>query len=320
MFVSSSSAAVGVAYNDYVIQLVREEPGVIDYVEMPFEQLVHTPDVAEIRHSVPVILHCASLSIAGNAPPDDRLVDRLAHWIRVTGTPWLGEHIAYVRADGVYREAAEHEAVYVPGTGQDPDGEVRRLLGSTVGADSSIAFNVGYTVSPQMSEPILARVIDAERHWKWRLGVPILLENGPIYFAMPGSTMSQVCFVQKLCSQAADALLLLDLAHLAITAENVGMDPFALLESYPVDRVVEVHLSGTRRQAGSAWDDHSEPAPEIVFDLLDRLLARSMPQAITLEYNWDSSFPRDLLIRDVARVRNAVSSACRARESLGHGS
>ncbi len=284
---------VGVAYSALVDRLVAREKDVADFVEIPFEQLVHMPTAIEICARVPVVLHCASLSLAGNLPPDGAVVEQLAHWIEATKTPWLGEHLAYVRADGAWKQVAEHAAI----------------ASSSQAVQSK--FDVGYTVSPQFSDAILERVSVAAAHWGKQFGLPVLIENGPVYFEMPGSTMPQFAFLRRLCAQT-ETDLLLDLTHFAITCGNFGLDPFSALNELPSERVVEVHLSGMTRQAGILWDDHSEAAPPLVFSLLELLLQRATPQAITIEYNWDSDFPAEILQRDIGRVRALVSAATSA--------
>ena len=74
--------AVGVAYCGYVPRLVEEERGLIDYVEVPVELLIRDPRASELMQHVPIVLHCASLSIAGNAPPSEVLWSQMEHWIQ----------------------------------------------------------------------------------------------------------------------------------------------------------------------------------------------------------------------------------------------
>lgn len=277
----------------------------VDYVEIPFEYLVHDPSAIKLRNHLPIVLHCASLSIAGNVPPDRQMVEQLTRWISETRTPWLGEHLAYVRADGVWKEIAEHIAfsssseVVWQGSDRLPEW----------GSNKQGPFNVGYTVSPQYSIEILERVLKTTKQWQEELGLPVLLENGPMYFDMPGSTMSQFEFISELCGRSSDRTLLLDLAHLVITSRNSGVDPFRALRMFPLDRVIEVHLSGTKQEAGVLWDDHSAPVPEILFDLLEQALQSSNPRAITLEYNWDSTFPPAIVEHDIGRIRASVERA-----------
>jgi uncharacterized protein (UPF0276 family) len=287
--------AVGMAHCAFAERLVVEDPDLVDFIEIPFEQLVHNPGSADIGAHIPLILHCASLSIAGNAAADQRILDAVAHWARQTKTPWIGEHLSYIRSDALWKELAEHPALFIADPG--------------ISDIADTPFNVGYTVSPQYSEPLVDRVCAAWSRYQDRLGTTILLENGPIYFAMPGSTLSQSEFIARLCARDESVRLLLDLAHLFITSKNTGRDVHSLLDAFPAERVIEVHISGTQTEAGMCWDDHGSGAPDICFSLLERLLERVKPKAVTLEYNWSSDFPRDILKRDVGRVRDLLGKS-----------
>jgi hypothetical protein len=78
---------------------------------------------------------------------------------------------------------------------------------------------------------------------------------------MPGSTMSQLEFIDELCRRC-DVGLLLDLAHFYITSKTLNFDPVDELEHFPLSRVVEVHISGVDEQQGMHWDGClSEPSP-----------------------------------------------------------
>jgi uncharacterized protein len=165
---------------------------------------------------------------------------------------------------------------------------------------------VGYTVSPQYSEAILERVATRLDYWAAELDTPILVENGPVYFDVPGSTMCQAEFISRLCERRPETRLLVDLAHLCCTAKNIGESPFTLLGSLPLDKVWEVHLSGTHHDGESEWDDHSRPIDDLTFQLLDRLLEQARPRAITIEYNWDPSFSLEYVEADLLHVRGSI--------------
>jgi len=64
-----------------------------------------------------------------------------------------------------------------------------------------------------------------------------------------------------------------------------------------------------------AWDDHVEPAPPIVFELFERLLARAAPRAVTIEYNWDAGFPLEIVARDVGRARGLIAASANRSEA-----
>ncbi len=287
--IADRDTAVGLAYCDYIPGLLSAEPDVVDYIEIPFEMLLQSEMALDNVGNTPVVLHCASLSLAGNVPISNKLRDRLGEIIAQTNTPWVGEHLAFVRAQEAEHEPSMADAVIVdPNTG---------------------SYNVGYTVSPQYSTAILNRVLDAVSEAEDHFGLPVLLENGPLYVNLPGSTMSQAQFISELCDRRPETQLLMDLSHLEITAHNSGKKAIDLLAEMPVEAVIEVHLSGYSVQSGMHWDDHAQRAPEELFDLLEMLMQRVRPRAITLEYNWDSSFPLDGVREDIDRVKGIVGDA-----------
>ena len=100
--------------------------------------------------------------------------------------------------------------------------------------------------------------------------------------------------------------LLLDLTHFVISMVNTGRDAAKEIERLPLEQVVEIHISGLNVQSGVAWDDHAVPATETIFRLLERVLKRARPRAVTLEYNWSPSFPQTTLKKHVDRVHEMV--------------
>jgi uncharacterized protein (UPF0276 family) len=103
-----------------------------------------------------------------------------------------------------------------------------------------------------------------------------------------------------------DAGLLLDLSHFLITMLNTGADAAKEIDRLPLERVVEIHISGLNAQSGVVWDDHATPAPAAVFELLERVVGRARPRAVTLEYNWSPNFPQTILKTHIDRVRQIV--------------
>jgi uncharacterized protein (UPF0276 family) len=260
-----------------MVDFVGAHPGQVDYIEIPFEQLRHAPALAALRDVAPLILHCASLSVAGFVPPSAGTVEAVAAQARRIGTPWIGEHLAFIAADAL-------------------DGE------------PGAATTLSYTVCPQLSEQTVARVAENLAALRPRLPVPLILENSPQYFAVPGSTMGMSDFIAAVAERC-DVDLLLDLSHFLITALNTGVDPLQDIHRLPLERVVEVHVSGLSRQSGIVWDDHATPAPPLVFELLRQVMRRARPQALTLEYNWSAQFPLAVLREHLDRARNLLHAA-----------
>jgi hypothetical protein len=135
--------------------------------------------------------------------------------------------------------------------------------------------------------------------------MPLILENSPQYFDIPGSSLSMVDFVSAVV-ESCKVGLLLDLTHFLITMLNTKKDPLREIDRLPLEQVVEVHVSGLSVQSGIAWDDHASPAPPVVFDLLERVRERVRPKAVTLEYNWSPQFPESMLVKHIDRVHEIV--------------
>jgi uncharacterized protein (UPF0276 family) len=276
----AATTYLGLAYGPSALAFIDAHPGLIDYVELPFEQLRHAPEVAAMGECLPLVLHCASLSIAGFVPPSTDTIAAIRREVQATRTPWLGEHLAFMSADGLNEDA---EAVAAPAA-------------------------LSYTVCPQLSEETVERVLENLATLRPQLSVPLILENSPQYFAIPGSTLGMVDFIAAVCARA-DVGLLLDLSHFLITALNTNIDASTEIERLPLERVVEIHLSGLSRQSGIVWDDHAVPAPPALFALLEQVLRRVRPRALTLEYNWSPNFPQSLLRAQVARLRERLACA-----------
>jgi uncharacterized protein (UPF0276 family) len=274
---SAERTWVGLAHGPGIHEFAESNADLVDYVEIPFEQLRHAPGLASIQDTVPVLLHCASLSVAGFLPPPDATVEAIGAEAARTHTPWIGEHLAFISADGIDE-----------GPGRDAS-----------------PTNLTFTLCPQLSSETVERVAENLEKVRPRFPVPLILENSPQYYAIPGSTMNMVDFVAAVAARC-DVDLLLDLSHLMITALNTGADVFEEVERLPLERVVEIHISGFSEQSGIVWDDHATPAPEALFTLLDRVLERARPRAVTIEYNW-TALPQPVLLSHLWKTRTIVA-------------
>jgi len=271
---------IGLAYGPGLEKFVAAHPGAIDYVELPFELLRHNPKSVKAEAIAPIVLHCASMSIAGFVPPSDETLEQIGAWAARTETPWIGEHLAFISADPLHRNgAALHDAT-----------------------------TLSYTVCPQLSEEVLTSAVARHADLQARFDMPIIVENSPQYFRLPGSTMSIVDFTIEF-HRRSGAGMLLDLTHFMISAKNVGFDPKREIRRLPLDKVVEIHVSGFDEQEGTLWDDHAGIADEGVLQLLDIALAESAPRAVTFEYNWSPELPDEVLLEQFDRARGAMADA-----------
>jgi uncharacterized protein len=267
---------VGLANGPMVARFLERHRALVDYIEVAFEQIRHHPPTVNLQEDVPILLHCSSMSVAGYVPPRESTLDAIDDVARQTRTPWIGEHLAFILADPL-----DHNGTADP-------------------------IELTYTICPQLSPDTIERVDENLRRLRGRFAVPIILENSPQYFSVPGSTMSMPQFVAQV-AQGCDVDLLLDVTHFLITTSNMELDPIESLHTLPLERVVEIHFSGMSMQSGRWWDDHSAPAPDAAFDLLETAKDRIRAKAVTFEYNWASSMPETVVIEQIARARELLA-------------
>ena len=91
---------------------------------------------------------------------------------------------------------------------------------------------------------------------------------------------------------------LLDIGHLRVSAERLGLPVETCLRQLPLERIMEIHVSGPRRRVGRLVDTHA-PMRAADYRLLEALLTRSAPRAVTLEYTRD----REELSTQLRRLR-----------------
>jgi uncharacterized protein (UPF0276 family) len=265
---------IGLAHGPGVSDLIKRNPGLVDYIELPFELLRHDPSAIKAETLAPVILHCASMSIAGFVPPSDDTLNAIAAVANRTNTPWIGEHLAFISADPLHHPGA---ALHDPTT-------------------------LTYTVCPQLSEEVLQHACDNIAQLQTRFAPTLIVENSPQYFEIPGSTMSIVDFTIEVHRRSKVGMLL-DLTHFMISAINMKFDPKTEIRRLPLEHLVEMHVSGLDFQSGKAWDDHAGVADESMFELMQIVVDRARPHAITFEYNWAPDLADEIIVTQIKRTK-----------------
>ncbi|MCA8971373.1 MAG: DUF692 family protein [Planctomycetes bacterium] len=126
--------------------------------------------------------------------------------------------------------------------------------------------------------------------------------------------------------EAADCRLLLDIHNVWVESVNLGFDPFEFVDRLPLDRVLEIHLSGGS-DSDPSWlasgrefriDSHDGSVPEPCWELLDHVLPRCVHlRGVVLE-RLNGTFTAehvDGLVEEMQRAR----SACRAPRDASRG-
>lgn len=203
--------------------------------------------VVELRErGVPVVPHGVRLSLGGAEPVEPGRVTHLAACAAALDAPLVSEHVAFVRAGG--REA-------------------------------------GHLLPVPRSREALDVLTANVRRTQAELDVPLALEPIAALFDWPDDELSEPDFLTELLDRTG-ALLLLDVANIYVNAVNRGVDPEAVLDRMPLDRVAYVHVAGSAEHVddpGIVHDTHTDPVPSAVLDMLARLVERCPDPAVMLE-------------------------------------
>ena len=200
-----------------------------------------------IRRVHPLSLHGVSLSLAGSDAPDAATLTRLAALVDRFEPALVSEHLAWSRQAGTYL----------------PD-----LLPFPRSAEAlaTVCANVD-------------RVQDA-------LGRTIALENPSHYLTLDGHDWSEIDFLAEIARRTGCALLL-DINNVYVSARNVGLSAERYIDSFPADRVAEIHLAGHRADARLGErllvDSHDAPVADAVWALFQRFVDRAGARPTLIE-------------------------------------
>ena len=200
-----------------------------------------------LRAARPLSLHGVGLSLAGTVEPDCRHLGRLKQLVDRFEPFLFSEHLAWSVNDGRYFP----DLLPFPRTTEALDVMVR---------------NVDIVQSA--------------------LGRRILIENPSLYVVLDGHEWSETDFLKQLVLRTGCGLLI-DVNNVAVSANNVGVDPHAYLDALPHEAIGEIHLAGHRPdpELGEALliDSHDAPVAEEVWALFDHLVRLAGPRPALIE-------------------------------------
>ena len=161
------------------------------------------------------------------------------------------------------------------------------------------------------TQETLARVVAHVDEVQSALGRQILLENPATYIRFSQSTIAEVDFLAEIAKRTGCGLLL-DINNVFVSAKNHDTQPLPYLDSFPLDRVQEIHLGGHHEDTDDAGaplliDTHGSPISAAVWALYKHVITRSGPVATLIE--WDNDIPDWATLRAEAASAQEVLSA-----------
>jgi uncharacterized protein len=273
----SEVRGVGIGYRRELAHALLASPEAVDFVEIVAEacrEPAARREAIALAELWPVIPHGVKLSLGsaeGIDPARARELGRLAREVRA---PLVSEHVSFVRAGG--REI----------------GHLTELP-MTRAAVHVVARNVA----------TLRRALP---------DVPLLLENVARAFVWDESAheMTEGEF-HAAVAVATGCDLLLDVGNLHANAVNAGLDPFAVLASYPLDRVAMLHVAGGVLEHGFYFDTHAHPVPDAVFALVARFLEQhDAPVLLERDAGYEA---HAAILAETQRLRSLTRTRTRTR-------
>lgn len=205
--------------------------------------------IRQVAERYPLVLHGVSLSIGSTDPLNFDYLARLKRLAAEVKPAWISDHLCWTGVLGVN----SHDLLPLP-----------------------------------LNEATLKHVVGRVRQVQDFLERPLILENPSTYVSFAQSTIAEPDFLRQLADETGCGLLL-DVNNVYVTCYNSAIDPIAYIESFPCDRVVQMHLAGHTNCGTHIIDTHDRPVLRDVWELYRLAWTRTGGASTLLE--WDGNIP-----------------------------
>jgi len=140
----------------------------------------------------------------------------------------------------------------------------------TIAGDNDVRLEIGVPLPMPATVEAVELVAERSANILKRYDVPFLLENPAHYFSdLPADPeiRDEYRFLSAF-TRKSGCYLLLDLHNLYCNAVNHHFDAHDVIDSLPLDRVIEIHVAGGSWRDGFWMDAHDGRVPEPVWELL----------------------------------------------------
>lgn len=246
----------------------------VDWFEIISENFMDTDgkpkrNLARIKEQYPVVMHGVSLSIGSVDPLNSDYLKKLKALMDWVNPAWVSDHLCWT---GVAHKNT-HDLLPLP-----------------------------YT------EESLKHIVHRIQQVQDRLGRRIALENPSTYLEFNHSTMPEAEFIAAMANEA-DCHLLLDVNNVYVTCFNHRLDPQSYLDALPLDRVIQMHLSGHSHKGNHIVDTHDDHVIDEVWNLYKYVVHKAGRVPNTM-IEWDDRIPEfPVLSAELDKAREAARHA-----------
>lgn len=264
----------GIGFKPEHAEGLLADPGPVAWLEIHAENYLFEggPRMAllsAMAERFPISVHGVGLSIGGERPLDTDHLARVAQLVRHIEPASFSEHLAW----------STHESAYFSDL---------LPLPYTNDTLNSVCAHID-----QVQETLARRM---------------LLENPSSYLAFSESTWGEPDFLAEVARRTGCGLLL-DVANVAISANNLRTSERAYIDAFPLTQVGEIHLAGPTPDAQDAEvliDSHACEVPADIWDLYSEVIARTGARPSLIE--WDNDVPAlPVLQQEAARAGKIIA-------------
>ena len=223
----------------------------------------------EIRKHYPIIGHGVCLSIGSTDPLDLEYLADLKKFLHEIKSPWTSDHLCFTMVDHT---------------------------------------NLNDLIPVPFTDEAVKNIVERVRVVKDVLELPFMLENVTRYITVSDREMSESAFINRILDEA-DCGLLLDVTNVYLNSRYHKFDPFDFIQSLPLERVGQYHLSGFQiEEDGSYIDSHDAEVPDEVWELFEKTIQLTGPSSVLVE--WDKSLPPiEDLVKEAKKIDQHVKNA-----------
>ena len=246
----------------------------IDWFEIISENFMDTDgkakrNIARICERYPVVMHGIGLSIGTVDPLNSEYLQKLKKLADWLNPAWISDHLCWT---GIAHKNS-HDLLPVP-----------------------------YT------EEALKHIVERIKQVQDFLERPIALENPSTYLEFKSSHISEAEFIARM-AQESGCHLLLDVNNVYVSCYNHRLDPKAYMDALPLDKVVQIHLSGHSNVGTHIIDTHDDHVVDEVWALYKYVVHKAGRTPNTM-VEWDDKIPEwEILVAELGKAKAAANDA-----------
>jgi len=246
----------------------------VDWFEIISENFMDTDgkakrNLARIREHYPIVMHGIALSIGTIDPLNSEYLQKLKKLADFAKPSWISDHLCWT---GIAHKNS-HDLLPVP-----------------------------YT------EEALKHIVSRIKQVQDFLERPIALENPSTYLEFKTSHIPEAEFIARMVEDSG-CHLLLDVNNVYVSCYNHRLDAKAYLDVLPMDKVIQIHLSGHTNYGTHIIDTHDDHVVDEVWALYKYTIHKA-GRTLNTMVEWDDKVPAwDVLYAELSKAKFAAADA-----------